>query len=94
LLPEARQAPHSNAPKFRTLPPPHPLHTHTQFQQIGAQDNPQKLQYILDRIPLGRLAEPEDIVGSILFLSSRAADYITGAALVVDGGGTSRAMAQ
>ncbi|GBF89712.1 2-deoxy-D-gluconate 3-dehydrogenase [Raphidocelis subcapitata] len=57
-------------------------------------DNPQKLQYILDRIPLGRLAEPEDIVGPILFLASRAADYVTGAALVVDGGGTSRAMAQ
>lgn len=57
-------------------------------------DNPEKLAYILKRIPLGRLAEPEDIVGPILFLSSHAADYVTGATLVVDGGGTSRAMAQ
>jgi NAD(P)-dependent dehydrogenase (short-subunit alcohol dehydrogenase family) len=58
------------------------------------QTDPTKLAYILQRIPLARLAEPEDIVGPILFLSSRAADYCTGSALVVDGGGTSRAMAQ
>jgi hypothetical protein len=32
-----------------------------------------------ERIPLGRLAEPEDIVGPILFFTSRAADYCTGA---------------
>ncbi|KIZ03766.1 short-chain dehydrogenase/reductase SDR [Monoraphidium neglectum] len=57
-------------------------------------DDPHKLSYILNRIPLGRLAEPEDIVGPILFLSSHAADYCTGSLLVVDGGGTSRAMAQ
>ncbi|WIA35146.1 hypothetical protein OEZ86_003622 [Tetradesmus obliquus] len=47
-----------------------------------------------ERIPLGRLAEPEDIAGPIVFFSSRAADYCTGTSLVVDGGGTSRAMAQ
>ncbi|KAI8476783.1 MAG: short-chain dehydrogenase/reductase SDR [Monoraphidium minutum] len=57
-------------------------------------DDPAKLAYILQRIPLGRLAEPEDIVGPILFLASHAADYCTGSLLVVDGGGTSRAMAQ
>eukprot|EP00775_Hariotina_reticulata_P012363 gene12363-12498_t len=57
-------------------------------------DNPEKLAYIKERIPLGRLAEPEDIVGPIVFFSSRAADYCTGSTLVVDGGGTSRAMAQ
>lgn len=57
-------------------------------------DDPQKLAYILNRIPLGRLAEPEDVVGPILFLASHAADYCTGSLLTVDGGGTSRAMAQ
>ncbi len=57
-------------------------------------NNPDKLAYILDRIPLKRLAEPEDIVGPIMFLLSPASAYCTGATLVVDGGGTSRAMAQ
>jgi NAD(P)-dependent dehydrogenase (short-subunit alcohol dehydrogenase family) len=40
----------------------------------------------LARIPLGRLAEPDDFAGSIVFLSSRASDYITGEVLHIDGG--------
>src|ERR1700694_4471983 len=38
------------------------------------------------RIPMGRLARPEEIASAILFLSSAAASYITGAILSVDGG--------
>jgi len=38
------------------------------------------------RIPVGRFGEPEDIVGSVVFLASRAADYVTGGQLIVDGG--------
>jgi len=38
------------------------------------------------RIPLGRMGEPEDVARAVLFLASPAADYITGATLVVDGG--------
>ena len=37
-------------------------------------------------MPLGRLAEPEDIVGAVLFLVSRAAAMVTGHTLPVDGG--------
>jgi 2-deoxy-D-gluconate 3-dehydrogenase len=43
---------------------------------------------ILGRIPLGRLGQPEDIVGAAVFLSSPAADMVTGHALMVDGGWT------
>jgi 2-deoxy-D-gluconate 3-dehydrogenase len=37
-------------------------------------------------IPLGRIAEPEDIVSSALFLASDASSYITGQTIFVDGG--------
>ncbi|MFQ5878734.1 MAG: SDR family NAD(P)-dependent oxidoreductase [Dehalococcoidia bacterium] len=43
---------------------------------------------MLARIPLGRLGEPEDLVGAILFLLSPAADFCTGQILYVDGGYT------
>jgi 2-dehydro-3-deoxy-D-gluconate 5-dehydrogenase len=43
---------------------------------------------VLSRIPLGRLAEPEDIVGAILYLASPAAAMVTGHTLVIDGGWT------
>jgi len=42
----------------------------------------------LDRTPLGRLGEPRDIAGAILFLTSPAASWITGQVLPVDGGFT------
>jgi NAD(P)-dependent dehydrogenase (short-subunit alcohol dehydrogenase family) len=38
------------------------------------------------RIPMGRLARPEEIASAILFLSSAAASYVTGSILSVDGG--------
>lgn len=38
------------------------------------------------RIPLHRMGEPDDIARAALFLASRAASYITGVTLVVDGG--------
>ena len=47
-------------------------------------------QEILDRIPAGRWARASDIAGAVLFLCSRAADYIHGVILPVDGGWLAR----
>ena len=41
---------------------------------------------ILERIPMGRWANPEDMVGAAIFLASSASDYISGTTVVVDGG--------
>ena len=41
---------------------------------------------VVARIPLGRIAEPEDVMGSVMFLASAAADFITGQTLYMDGG--------
>ena len=49
-------------------------------------DDPGRYEQILARIPAGRWAEPEDIAGAIVFLSSPAADYVHGAIVPVDGG--------
>jgi NAD(P)-dependent dehydrogenase (short-subunit alcohol dehydrogenase family) len=38
------------------------------------------------KIPLGRISEPEDLLGAVVFLSCAASDYVTGATLFVDGG--------
>jgi len=45
---------------------------------------------ILDRIPAGRWGEPDDLGGAVVFLCSRASDYVHGAALAVDGGWLAR----
>jgi 2-deoxy-D-gluconate 3-dehydrogenase len=45
---------------------------------------------ILERIPAGRWGEATDVAGTAVFLASKAADYITGHVLVVDGGWMAR----
>lgn len=42
----------------------------------------------LSRVPLGRLGEPEDLAGTLIFLSSPASDFCTGQVMHVDGGYT------
>jgi len=48
--------------------------------------DPDKRARMAARIPLGRLGDPEDLAGPIVFMASDLARYVTGAALLVDGG--------
>jgi NAD(P)-dependent dehydrogenase (short-subunit alcohol dehydrogenase family) len=43
-------------------------------------------QRVLDHIPTGRWGEPADLMGAVVFLASRASDYVNGHVLLVDGG--------
>ncbi|HEY1226149.1 MAG TPA: SDR family oxidoreductase, partial [Ramlibacter sp.] len=45
-----------------------------------------KRQSILDGIPLGRIGEPDDVAGVVLFLASDLAKYLTGVTVDVNGG--------
>lgn len=51
-------------------------------------ENPATRAQITERIPLGRVAEPGDVVGPALFFCSPASDFVTGQVLYVDGGVT------
>lgn len=53
---------------------------------IRGLENEDRAQRLLSRIPMGRFAHPEDIVGAALFLASAASDFVTGHTLFVDGG--------
>jgi len=53
----------------------------------GGQDEAFKQKYG-SRVPLGRMAQPEDLTGPLVFLASSASSYVTGHELRVDGGFT------
>lgn len=49
-------------------------------------NNPERAESILARIPAGRWGKPEDFAGPVVFLASEAANYMSGAVMLVDGG--------
>jgi NAD(P)-dependent dehydrogenase (short-subunit alcohol dehydrogenase family) len=51
-------------------------------------ENPDTLKAATARTPLGRIGEPDEIAGAAVFLAARAGSYLTGQAIVVDGGAT------
>ncbi|MFV9568865.1 2-dehydro-3-deoxy-D-gluconate 5-dehydrogenase KduD [Thermoanaerobacter mathranii] len=53
-------------------------------------EDKKRYEEILSRIPAGRWGEPFDVMGAVIFLASRASDYVNGHILAVDGGWLAR----
>jgi NAD(P)-dependent dehydrogenase (short-subunit alcohol dehydrogenase family) len=52
----------------------------------STRDDPKRIAGFLGRTPLGRVGQPEELVGPVVFLASAMASYVTGVILPVDGG--------
>lgn len=52
----------------------------------GIRRNPEAYKKVLERIPIGRVGEPSELVGTVIYLASDASEYVTGVCIPVDGG--------
>jgi NAD(P)-dependent dehydrogenase (short-subunit alcohol dehydrogenase family) len=53
-------------------------------------DDPEAYKMFVDGVPIGRFGDPEELAGVVVLLASAASSFITGAAIVIDGGWTAR----
>jgi NAD(P)-dependent dehydrogenase (short-subunit alcohol dehydrogenase family) len=60
----------------------------TPMMQRFAGCTPEGRQAVIAQEPIGRMGRPEEIAAAVLWLSADAASFMTGAAMVVDGGQT------
>ena len=58
----------------------------TDISRKAMEGDPQRKQKVLHRTPIGRFGTPEDVGWAAVYLSSPAAQFITGVVLPVDGG--------
>ncbi|MFO8010883.1 MAG: SDR family oxidoreductase [Dehalococcoidia bacterium] len=65
---------------------PGTMQTSEQLQQITGKTLEQLILDTSQRMPLGRMGEPDEVARVVLFLASGASDYITGEVVVIDGG--------
>jgi NAD(P)-dependent dehydrogenase (short-subunit alcohol dehydrogenase family) len=54
--------------------------------RLGPFEDPAFVQAITDYTPAGRIAEPEEIKGTAVYLASAASDFVHGLMLLIDGG--------
>jgi len=64
-----------------------PTYFETPLTEPLRQD-PERNRFIVERTPMGRWGKPEELAGTVVFLASRASDFVTGQAIYVDGGWT------
>jgi NAD(P)-dependent dehydrogenase (short-subunit alcohol dehydrogenase family) len=65
-----------------------PGFTRTGLVRQALSDGTLEEEWMIERVPLGRLAEPEEIARVVRFLASDEASYVTGQVIVADGGWT------
>lgn len=61
--------------------------TKTRFSE-ALWNNPEVLRATVSNTPMGRIAEPEEMVGAVIYLASDVSSYVTGQVLAIDGGMT------
>ena len=67
-----------------------PTATDTRFTADYYAKNPDIKEAVVKNHPFGRIAVPEDYMGTVIYLSSAASNFVTGEMIVVDGGKTAK----